>query len=422
MKTKQIIFIILCSIAIFRCQSFSADTVYDHANLFSEDNVAWLSSYHQKLLEEYDIDYRVMTINKSYHAGNLELFTNKMFREIKAGNLSKSGKGLLLVIDADNDKVRIEVSAALEAVYTDSFIAYIQTRQMVPFFTSERIVDGILATTELIFARAQQASQNKEFMPPTDAFSSGGGAQTDARIGAGSKNNPEYQSKITDISEEKIKSLTPTQVVALYIQAMQNRDARPDLSIYSRQSRDVLKQWTMTPAQMDNISRTMKSCTQDAERILLKLAVVRYNVEQRQCSPYFLIFEEGVWRLDFATMQSLIKFNHNNLWHFTPQTYNPYGFAFGDWRFDENKYPYPRNNIKFRWEITYNTMYDGNLYITYVGKDSPAEKFGFKYGDQIISWMGQENFDSDNIIHLMNRSKPGEKIRATVISQPLKTT
>ena len=37
-------------------------------------------------------------------------------------------------------------------------VAYIEQRQMVPFFRAERIADGILATTELIVAQANEAT------------------------------------------------------------------------------------------------------------------------------------------------------------------------------------------------------------------------------------------------------------------------
>jgi uncharacterized protein len=89
---------------------------------------------------------------------------------------------LLLVIDTELDRVRLEVSTSLEGVYTDAFVAYVQNRQMVPFFQSGRVADGIIATTELIVVRAQEAEAGNDFSPAMPARSMGGGATAPAGI------------------------------------------------------------------------------------------------------------------------------------------------------------------------------------------------------------------------------------------------
>ncbi|WPL19718.1 hypothetical protein Thiowin_04860 [Thiorhodovibrio winogradskyi] len=80
---------------------------------------------------------------------------------------------------------------ALEPIFTDTFAAYVQQRQMVPFFQSDRVLEGILATTELLYSRALAAQAGENFDPrKLDAASSGAGAQTAARIGEGDDNDP----------------------------------------------------------------------------------------------------------------------------------------------------------------------------------------------------------------------------------------
>lgn len=58
----------------------------------------------------------------------------KLFESIGVGDRSDGGRGLLLVLDPAQDQVRIEVSQALEGVYPDALISYLERRQMVPFF------------------------------------------------------------------------------------------------------------------------------------------------------------------------------------------------------------------------------------------------------------------------------------------------
>jgi uncharacterized protein len=80
-----------------------------------------------------------------------------------------------LVIDADQDLVRLEVSYALVGAFPDAFVAYVEQRQMAPFFERGRVADGILATTEMIVTRAQNAAANAGFESEAWIAGSGGG-------------------------------------------------------------------------------------------------------------------------------------------------------------------------------------------------------------------------------------------------------
>ncbi|HUF45644.1 MAG TPA: TPM domain-containing protein [Aestuariivirgaceae bacterium] len=127
-------------------QSAAADPrlVDDQAGLLSGQQRDRIALHHGYLLTDFDIDYRLITVSD---AGDIVEFGAERYKDLDVGNLSGSGRGLLLVIDPVRDRVRLEVGHALEGVYTDAFVAYIEQRQMVPFFQAERIADGILATT-----------------------------------------------------------------------------------------------------------------------------------------------------------------------------------------------------------------------------------------------------------------------------------
>lgn len=168
----------------------TSEFINDKAEILTAEQENFISNYHKTLLNDYDIDYRVLTARKT---GDISYFTNQQFQSANVGKYSSGGRGLLLVIDAEQNLVRLEVSAALEGVFTDAFVAYIQQRQMVHFFRTNRIADGIAATTELIFTRAQEAVKGEEFSPPMETFSSGAGAETKAHIGAGADNS--YQNR-----------------------------------------------------------------------------------------------------------------------------------------------------------------------------------------------------------------------------------
>jgi uncharacterized protein len=310
----------------------AAPSVTDHAGLFSAAERDHVAAYHGRLLEDHDIDYRVLTVRATQ---DIDRLGHEQFAELGVGGASTSGRGLLLVIDPESDRVRLEVSATLEGVYTDGFVAYLEHRQMVPFFREGRIGDGILATSELIFARAQEAASGRAFDPNrTRAWSAGGGAATAARIGAGADRS--FAERADDVAP----GASPGATVGAYLAAMQRRNARPDLSLFSQDSQAMLRSWTITPAQMDAVVRTYARC-RDAETSFGRggeRAVVRYPIEQRQCAPWFLVREGAAWQLDLASAQRALRFNHRNEWRLVDATLH-YGFAFEDWRFDRNGFP-----------------------------------------------------------------------------------
>lgn len=311
----------------------TAPRVADHADLLAEDDTDRIARFHDYLLEDHDIDYRILV---APNIDDINQFAARYFSERRVGAASNSGRGLLLVLDPETDEVRLEVSYALEATYTDAFVAYVEHRQMTEFFASNRIADGILATTELLITRATNAANGLD--PSTEgwaAASGGGGARVDARIGEGPAARRQDDA---DAGE----GASPRAVLERYRQAMRDRNNNPDLSIYSKQTRDMLGQRVMTTAQMDAVADSLGNCRGETLFRQDDHAVLRYPIEARTCAPYFFLREDGQWRLDFTVMIDAIRFGRNNEWRLVPGYTGPYSFAFSDLRFDRNGYPYPQ--------------------------------------------------------------------------------
>jgi uncharacterized protein len=289
---------------------------------------------HALLRADFDIDYRVFTTDE---AQDIDEHAAIVFETLGAGDLSQSGRGLLLVINPEQDRVRLEVGYALEGSFPDAFIAYVEQRQMVPFFRAGRVADGIMATTELIVTRAQQAAKNSSLDSEIWLAGSGGaGASTRARIG-----DAPVESVATTVSVPG-SGASPASVLSQYFVHMQNRDANPELDIYTPASQRMLRNWVMTPAQMDNLVKTYRSCRAEADRIDSsgRLGVIRYPVSQRHCSPWFFEKIDRSWALDLTMMQRAIRFGRDNSWHFEHGVDHPYEYAFEDWSLDSMGYPH----------------------------------------------------------------------------------
>ena len=86
------------------------DLVDDGADLLDDAEQAHLSEYHTYLLADHDIDYRVVTIEA---AEDIDLYAVRRFEDGAVGARSGTGRGLLLVVDPRQDRVRLEVGYAL---------------------------------------------------------------------------------------------------------------------------------------------------------------------------------------------------------------------------------------------------------------------------------------------------------------------
>jgi hypothetical protein len=146
-----------------------------------------------------------------------------------------------------------------------------------------------------------------------------------------------YPALVKDAAGENANSAELT--LQAYLDAMAERNGNPDLDLYTQPSRQLLAELTMTPAQMDHITRTFGRCQAEPARIAGRFAVIRYAAGERRCSPWFLEQEDGAWRLDLATMRTAIGFDQSNAWHFLSGAPHPYAFGFADWRFDADGFP-----------------------------------------------------------------------------------
>jgi uncharacterized protein len=320
--------------ALSRVAGFGAPAlVKDPAGLLHEAQREHMALYHGLLLTDHDLDYRVELVRG---VGDLDLYANRRFNELRVGSRSATSRGLLLVLDADQDQVRVEVGYGLEGSFPDAFVAYLERHQMVPYFRAGQIGDGVLAATELVVTRIQNARARAGWeAEPWASGSGGGGARARAELGRGPAPSP--------AAPEIAAQDSPQGTLRAYFVAMGARNGRPDLDLYTESTRALLGGRVVTPAQMDNLVRSYRGCQPEPARVdrTGTRAVIRYPVEPRRCSPFLLVRENGRWRLDFATAAHAIRFGRSNAWRLIHEKIGPYAWAFEDLRFDRHGFPHP---------------------------------------------------------------------------------
>ncbi len=399
----------------------------DDAALLGEDPKFMKDFYefNRDLLRRYDIDFRVVT---TLSEENIDLQANRLFNRLQQESRSHSGKALLLLINPLQDKVRLEVSQALEPIYTDAFVSYLERKGMVPYFRDDKVADGAFMMMELIHDRANDAQADKEFVPPMASRSIGGGAKSAARIG---ETDPEAK-KGAPIDVRTGES--PEKVLRKYLQALKTHNRNPDLEIYTKATRDFFRKHTVTTINQENEVRFLAPCLpkqttlygDDGEHAVI--AALPYD-KHRTCSPYFFKKEGGKWRLDIATMARMLRFNTQMAFHFDPRERLQgegiyYAYAFDGYAFDANGYPYtPREKMPedARWGFRCGTWFyprdrenvkrEPKKYyrcgIVKVWRGSPAEvRLGLRPGDYIYAvGEGASRIDNATYVQFMDYMK-----------------
>ena len=83
--------LVLAGLLGLAAQAAQAEAVDDGASLMSQDQRAQIAEHHGYLLQDYDIDYRVVTAED---VGDISHFAVLRFAELGVGEASATGRGL----------------------------------------------------------------------------------------------------------------------------------------------------------------------------------------------------------------------------------------------------------------------------------------------------------------------------------------
>ena len=329
------------------------DIIIDDANIlhFSPKLQQEYTTYNTYMLQQFDIDVRVLTTNSQE---DINLFGHKMFKLLKKHTRTKSGRMVLFILNPRQDKARLEVAKALEGVYTDGFVSYIERKGIVPYFQASKLEDGVFMVMELLKDKALQAKKEGAFSEAMNTQSLGAGAKTKAKLHQRDQNAKKGDQ--VSLSQND----TPKEVLRKYLQVLRTHNKKADLDIYTKTTQAFFANWVVTEINQDHEATSLKRCIQhyttlfDTPSTHAVLAVTPYD-KHRKCAPYFFKKENNTWKLDIATMAQTIRFNTQMQWHFdlSKRLQNEgiyYAFAFDGYGFDNNGYPFlAKKKTPYRW-------------------------------------------------------------------------
>jgi hypothetical protein len=314
--------------------------VEDRGGLLGEREKERIRSLNGRLLQELDIHMKVIILDK--RVSDIDQAAVNYLQKDALGRETEGARGILLLVDPQGHQVRLEVGYDLEPIFPDGFVGYIERKQMTPFFQAGRLGPGVEATVELLVARALDGLKTiwdgggrARDLSEDHHYSGGGGATVKVEIGSGL---PAKES--SPWSQQFGAQASPRETIGKYMEVLRLHTKDPNLGLYTPETREFFGPWVVTDGQQDNELRELEEMI-SSSRVFRQdhLAVIRFPIENRQISPYFLSRGDTGWMLDFASMNKIIGFNHTNQWFFRT-TDHPYMFAFEDVRFDKNGFPH----------------------------------------------------------------------------------
>ncbi|MGE0764598.1 MAG: TPM domain-containing protein [Bdellovibrionales bacterium] len=312
-----------------------APQITDNSGLWTNADQVASKQIFDAVKKDVKLDFRVIIV-RSLQSEDLFSFTTSAFEKLKIGD-STANRGALIVVAVAEKKIRFQVSKAIEPVFTDAFVGYIERNQMVPYFDRNELNPGIHATIELAIKRAYDSLKlNVEQIKQDDLIlqsryrTGGGGASS--QFGKGS--SPQPSSPNTELTEYGAQP-TPELAWQKFYQLHERKVMNPKVDIFDDQAKEMAKRYTI--ASLDFIARLYANKKPTIRAEGNRAAIVFLDDPNFELAPWFFKKSNKGWQLDGSAYPSLIKYNHLNQWHFA-QIDHPYTFAFRDYSINLNGY------------------------------------------------------------------------------------
>lgn len=132
--------------------------------------------YLSRITSRFHIEALIVTVPSLPAGHDTATLANTLANRWRVG-ADQEGRGLLLLLVDDAKTVRLEVGYALEDVFTDSLVGFVEDLQLGPNYRAGDLGLALIAVLELLEQRAQLKAQN--------AYTPGQIAQADAELVAG---------------------------------------------------------------------------------------------------------------------------------------------------------------------------------------------------------------------------------------------
>jgi uncharacterized protein len=320
--------------------------IADDAAIVSPESSERMDDLLGALLRDADVEL-VAATRRTLNEAPITERTTELFERWKVGDRSRGNRGVLLLIAAEEQLVRLEVSYGLEGILTDAFVSYVEHEQMVPYFARGRVGEGVEASVELVAGRLFEGILGSAYDPrredPADVggFRSGG-AGADTRVPLNGESPPEAPAADASARARYAAQPTPELAWERFLELNRRRIKDTGLGIYDSEARAIVRRMN-TNAGQDHIARTYGEAAATIRVKGDQAAVVFLDDPDHLLAPWFFHRTRSGWQFDGSMFPDIIGYNHRNQWHFL-NTDHSYMFAFADFRLDRHGFAFHDSN------------------------------------------------------------------------------
>ncbi len=239
--------------AIKQYGKISTHRVYDNANILAKYDVRRLEEQLEWIFDESDIDIRFV-FEKETVGKTIEQLAVEKVQELGIGSKSRAERGVLLLYDLKDKKLRVEVGYGLEEYFPDAFVGYLVHYHTRDFFSGGDLTIGLQWLIRMLHHRIREQKLGNNFDPrivevikKQGYFSGGAGAS--AYVPVNGKNKAPFLSKLKDKERRYYCAQpTPNAVYEKFLTWLAVGKFDPKIEIFTQQSQIYLSSLPITKA------------------------------------------------------------------------------------------------------------------------------------------------------------------------------
>ena len=275
--------------------------VYDQVGVIPRIDVQKFEQYMGWIQQESDIDIRLVFIPGT-GGRPIEQVATETMAQMKIGRGTGQERGLLLLFDTKDRKLKVEVGYGLEGHFPDAFVSYLVHEHAKGFFESGNVSFGLRTLLALLQHRIREAVLGMDFDPRVlkaiKASHLSGGAGVTATMPPRSAPPAKDANRMPEEERARYRAKkTPAETYTAYLAWLARPGAfDPDVEIFTPDSRAYLSRFPMTSPYREFI---LMGEYGKAHRIVQRdsLALLIFTGTPFT-SPHFFVKEGDVWRMD----------------------------------------------------------------------------------------------------------------------------
>ena len=253
------------------------------------------------------VDVRVVTLR----AGREKVapLAERLFRDRGVGGDSPTG-GILIVLESERGRARIEVSYSLEGVLPDAVVSQVARDQLVPYVSHRAIGMAVMDVVHFLRDRLLDAlaSGDLELAGPLRSpdrvsrllagHSGGGGAQVAL---ASLPSHTEFKLRVPDERRARYApSEDPLESAAAFKRAQRDLAGDPTLELFTPGSREMRARYPVAPYEELERADAILHSTPLELQVRGDRAYLGSKRPARGFVPILMVREQGLWRIDLV--------------------------------------------------------------------------------------------------------------------------